>query len=60
MSEPQMSWDKIPKANEVLCLDMYKNSAVPTMAAKKGDLFSGLNQTVKVMKKGFITKITAF
>lgn len=43
-----VSWDKIPKANETFCMDIYKQSAAPSMAAKKGDLFSGLNQTVKV------------
>ena len=44
----EMSWDKVPKANEAFCMDMYKNSAAPAMANKKVDLFSGLNKTVKV------------
>lgn len=41
-------WNEVPKANETFCLDIYKHSDAPLIAAKKGDLFSGLNQTVKV------------
>lgn len=41
-------WNEVPKANETFCLDIYKHSDAPSIAAKKGDLFSGLNQTVKV------------
>lgn len=46
--EPANSWDKVPKANEAFCMDIYKHSAAPSKANKKVDLFSGLNQTVKV------------
>lgn len=44
----EMSWDKVPKANEAFSMDIYKNVAAPAMANKKVDLFSGLNKTVKV------------
>lgn len=48
IKETDMNWNQVPKANEAFCLDMYKNAAAPSMAGKNGDLFSGLNQTVKV------------
>lgn len=44
----EMSLNRVPKANEAFCLDMYKHTAGPSMPEKKHDLFSGLNQTVKV------------
>lgn len=53
-----MNWNQVPKANEAFCLDMYKNAAAPSMAGKKGDLFSGLNQTVKVKTKQKLKKRT--
>lgn len=48
MREANQSMKQLPKANEAFCLDMYKNSAAPSLAAKKVDLFSGLSETVKV------------
>lgn len=49
IKEHEMSLNKVPKANEAFCLDMYKYAA-PAKASQNGDLFSGLNRTVKVKK----------
>lgn len=60
IKETDINWNQVPKANEAFCLDMYKNSAAPSMAGKKGDLFSGLNQTVKVNTKQKLKKVNLF
>lgn len=35
--------------SEALCMDTYKNVDAPKVSQMKPDLFSGLNQTVKVL-----------
>lgn len=48
LRQSDQSMNRLPKANEAFCLDMYKHSAPPSLATKNVSLFSGLNQTVKV------------
>lgn len=50
IKDSEKSGNQVPKANEAFCMDMYKNSTVTSLSTKKVDLFSGLNQTVKVSK----------
>lgn len=41
------------KNSEALCMDTYKNVVTPKVSQLKLDLFTGLNQTVKVMQIKF-------
>lgn len=56
-----MNCDLVPKANETSYLDVYKNTDAYSMAGKKNDLFSGLDQTVKVkIRKNNLKKNICF
>lgn len=45
------------RISETLCMDTYKNIVTPKVSQMKLDLFTGLNQTVKVMQIIFIQKV---